>query len=156
MAGLGPVEPIGEDYQNQSSIWQWMALPFGQTILAKRRTSNLREIEETQMPTSNRVHKPAQNTLDQKQQPSLPLAPRDLKAGRPTLSNQRSFEFREQGSLAIGLDDLTERVIRSDFDARLIGRIFMAIVDEQGSIETALAFSAIVAKARLARRRRGR
>jgi hypothetical protein len=156
LAGLGAVAPIGEEHRSHDSIWQWMALPFGQTILAKRRVAKLKRIDETQMPTANRVHKPAQDRFESRQQPSLPLTPRDLKAGKPAIANQLTFETNNRNPLEFELDELTERVIRANFDERMIGRFFMALVDQHNSIEIGLAFSAIIAKARLARRRRGR
>ena len=52
------------------------------------------------------------------------------------------------------LDRWTDEVIKSDFDDRLLGQLLNRYIDEEGSIEAAASFVAIVAKAKLSRQRR--
>ncbi|MDC5081724.1 hypothetical protein NRA12_07865 [Acinetobacter baumannii] len=49
---------------------------------------------------------------------------------------------------------MTDEVIRSNFDERLIGKNFNKIIDRYASLEQAIAFAAIIAKAKLARNRK--
>jgi ADP-ribosylglycohydrolase len=39
LRGLGPIEPQGERWPAGESVWQWLRLDFGQTVLMKRRSS---------------------------------------------------------------------------------------------------------------------
>ncbi|MDO7494072.1 ADP-ribosylglycohydrolase family protein [Acinetobacter baumannii] len=52
------------------------------------------------------------------------------------------------------IDYMTDEVIRSNFDERLIGKNFNKIIDRYASLEQAIAFAAIIAKAKLARNRK--
>jgi len=52
------------------------------------------------------------------------------------------------------IDYMTDEVIRSNFDERLIGKYFNKIIDHYASLEQAIAFAAIIAKAKLVRKRK--
>ena len=54
------------------------------------------------------------------------------------------------------LDYWTDEVIRSNFDDRVLGEFLNRCIDEYGTIEGAVTFAGIVAKAKIARQRRAR
>jgi hypothetical protein len=65
-------------------------------------------------------------------------------------------EHRQDKSVQkiISLDDATQECIKSDFDPEVIGRNLLALSVGEDGIERAIAFAAIVSKARIARTRR--
>ena len=134
-------------------VWQWLRLPFGQTILAKRRAGVLSEIGAGQLPMSSRAAK----VIPMRSNPELPLPP----ATRTSHSAGNGNGGRQGSPLSIGmsktadrLDLWTDQVIQSDFDDRVLGQLLNRYIDEKGSIEAAASFAAIVAKAKLSRQRR--
>lgn len=153
LAGIGKLEPKGQEYQSGSAIWQWFELPFGQSVLAKRRANINQEAGKNQMPNTQSVARPHSKLENVKR-------------------DQESFEFLEKGRrdnellkhesrLALnlpdrfpGLDRATDIVIASGFDDTVIGHMINLAIDETGGIETPISLSAIIAKARLARMRK--
>lgn len=53
-----------------------------------------------------------------------------------------------------GVDDWTDIVIRSDFDDLVMGRMLNRCIEQTGSIEVAIGFASIIAKAKITRQRR--
>ena len=152
LAGLGTLDPIGSEYPAGDAVWQWFTLPFGQTILAKRRAVVKDKLEGSQLPGERQapvlVRRPAAPTkegqaslFDQgRKETTKPQEPTDT-PGRPAKS---------------GLDYWTDVVIQHEFDDLTLGRVFNRLLEETGSADTAVAFAAIIAKAKLARERRRR
>jgi len=149
LAGLGRLKPKSEEYKTGDAIWQWMTLPFGQTVLAKRRHSP-QNISPKLLPGPRRKSEVKTKTGETSQQPGKSQGefPLEQSEGRAKADGGR------QRSFSPTIDQMTEEVIRSDFDPMLIGEIFNWICEHRGSIEDAIAFSSIVAKARIARLRR--
>tara|TARA_A100001391_G_scaffold177241_1_gene140930 strand:- start:1364 stop:3055 length:1692 start_codon:yes stop_codon:yes gene_type:complete len=149
LTGLGVLTPRGDEYQQGTSIWQWFELPFGQTVFAKRRSEISRAVVANQMP----------GKLKNSQKPGLANVYQDSFAfdefsdrknnhrgsGASRLENLSSFP---------GIDEATDIVIASGFDDATIGHLIKLCIDKEKSIELVVAFSAIVAKARLARMKR--
>jgi ADP-ribosylglycohydrolase len=52
IVGLGATLPISDAYSSGDAVWQWMQLPFGQTILVKRRKSPRFKVRPDQLPGS--------------------------------------------------------------------------------------------------------
>ncbi|WP_167765443.1 MULTISPECIES: ADP-ribosylglycohydrolase family protein [unclassified Brevundimonas] len=159
MAGLGELEPQSEPMASRDTVWQWMQLPFGQTVLAKHRNSP-RTLSAKLLPgprLSAVTVKPLR-VIGQPgdSQPSLPLG---NIGGLRTPSNESSASPAPPEPTPKDPDDfidgLTDRVIRSNFDPLVTGECFNRIVRVSGSIQMAVAFSAIVAKAQIARKKRG-
>lgn len=74
--------------------------------------------------------------------------------GRPVW---RGSDDSHGGQLLRGmLDAMTDEAIQSNFDDRVLGRLLNRCLDQFELIESAIAFVSVIAKARLARRRRGR
>lgn len=149
LAGIGVLEPQNSEYTSGSSVWQWFRLPFGQSVLAKRRSKIRSSVSGDQMP-------------------SEPLASA-VKSGVSKVKDlQNTFEFAENGKDRnkpsnlkkpksehfLGLDEATDIVISSNFDDETIGRVINLCIDATGSIELTASLSAIIAKARIARLKR--
>ena len=152
LAGLGPLVPRSEEYHSGNAAWQWFELPFGQTVLAKRRVENTVLIGEDQMPGEPRLSTRAGRRNEPDEQQNR-FAFNEIRTGadyrrsantRPPLP-QREFP---------GIDEATDMIISSGFDDATLGRLIKQCIDETESIELTVSLSSIVAKARLARRRR--
>jgi ADP-ribosylglycohydrolase len=158
IAGLGPASPLGRlaKAPRQSNVgWEWLRLSFGQTVLAKRRA------KLTQLPLSNMP-----------QQPSDPIQARSsLKLAHPEVGKQlhqpRPEQVQAQPNLfdrpmkethvaleQKSLDRLTDEAIRSGFHPVAVGKNLIELIDRSLTpIEDAIAYAAILAKARVARLR---
>jgi ADP-ribosylglycohydrolase len=157
LLGLGLADIVSDEYSSGEYIWQWMKLSFGQTVLAKRRRK-LRSARGEFLPgerRSSRSGQPALITGESRQNRLL------------FEENKEQSETRVQRDLGIqtemlitqireSVDTATDEVIRSDFDDLTLGRVLNRWMDNGASIEQLVALTAIVAKAKLARRRRGR
>ncbi|MCK3851186.1 ADP-ribosylglycohydrolase family protein [Pseudomonas sp. W2Jun17] len=159
IAGLGELAVEGVEYQVGDSIWQWCRLPFGQTILAKRRAELKAEMMKAQLPEIRRAPRlnesaPAQgNDFPSKPQVELPFEVSDV-------SDKTVQDFAQSKEAPLDsrdrLDILTDEVIYSGFDDRIFGRLLNEYIDSTQSVESAVAFASIVAKAKLTRQRRRR
>ncbi|MEZ2352212.1 ADP-ribosylglycohydrolase family protein [Caballeronia sp. RCC_10] len=130
ISGLGPVVPFGEIFspEKQGELeWQWCRTGFGQSILAKR--------------------KPASSQSPAKRQVTL----RAEAAGKG-LPRQKVLEDAVVDRPET-IHDLTDRCIRAGFDPALIGECLLSLSSGHDGVEKAISFAAIIAKARLARRR---
>jgi ADP-ribosylglycohydrolase len=158
VAGLGPASPAGrlaKAPKQQNVGWEWLQLSFGQTVLAKRR-AKLAPLPPSTMP----------------QQPSEPRRPKaEVKPLRPEMRSQPSQpEPRDRGvqqnlfdrptkqgqqtSGQKSIDRLTDDAIRSGFHPVSVGKNFIDLIDKSLTpIEDAIAYAAILAKARVARLR---
>ena len=171
VAGLGPVIEAGEKFlsSNEDSGWQWLYMPFGQSILCKQRIP-LKELPKNNLSPSSA---------------DLPTVKMENRlVPKPKLGNKKRVDenidlFGEQRGLLpesggtarktnthLGayhssnpqrnLDELTDEIIRSGFDPKTIGITLMAMAEEDDGIEKAIAFSAVIVKARQARLRRNK
>ena len=144
VAGFGEAEAIGTKYsarKTDGSNWQWLRLRFGQTILSKQRDV---------LPAVQKVGPPDRR-----------VATSHANLGRPKvrkLDQTPMFGIKEAGEMATNtppsegtIDELTGEAIRSGFNAELIGKHFLAFAEVPDGIEKALAYSAIMIKARRAR-----
>jgi ADP-ribosylglycohydrolase len=145
IAGLGAVAPVSEEFGGQDAVWQWMRLLTGQTVLIKRRVSVTKQTSGAQLPdirfTGATKHKRAESSAD-----------------KNNSSQSRSEDSRSAPDLlpskAENLDSWTEAVVSANFSDEVIGRYFNRCLDVTGSIEKAVAFAGIVAKAKLIRSRK--
>lgn len=138
IAGLGPATAQGEPTRpsgREHAVWQWLALAYGQSILVRRR-EKLRPLAKELLPGSaaNGQHGQGSPTLFDQQEAAL------------TSTRERPPR--------INLDSASKRAISSDFDPALIGQHLLAFADGEQGIEFAVAYAAIIAKARVARRTR--
>ncbi|MBD9596945.1 ADP-ribosylglycohydrolase family protein [Ensifer sp. ENS05] len=156
MAGLGGLKEIGEEYEANDAVWQWASLPFGQTVLTKRRRKP-RLLSAADAPL---VPVPAKQTSQRSPTPSpFPKSrqPDFFAGGQSSLvtgGNVGGRRVVEPDLEKLDLDALTALVIESGFSAALIGRIVLALASRENGVEVTIAFSAIVAKALRLRRKR--
>lgn len=157
ISGLGSLKVVGEKYEYGNYSWQWFELPFGQTILAKFKANIGVEISN-----SNEIYR--NNSYYLKEDIALEVAnqePVSNKLVQPELTLESHFgsenEYHQKtvrlSQLDI-IDKMTDEIIQSNFDEKLFGHYFNKIVDEYASLEQAVAFTAIIAKAKLARNRK--
>lgn len=154
LAGFGPVSPKSKDYESRDSVWQWFELSNSQTILAKRRANSVPKASPSQFPSA----RPKQAAVDKRRKDGGVMqegfdfdsnrANESTSLGKPeqrNVSEDRPFQ---------GLEVATSEIISSGFDDAVLGRMINECIDQTESIEMAVSLSAIVAKAKLARKRR--
>lgn len=127
LAGLGPVEPFGDVYVSEKGTemeWQWCRTMFGQTILTKRKPGLL-GLDTASLGQTGHV------------------APEARPARLDSL-----FPDSE-----LSIDVITQECIRSSFDPTVIGEALLRLSSGPNGVERAIAFAAIIAKARIARTR---
>jgi hypothetical protein len=161
LVGLGDAEGIGPEYAGQDAIWQWLKLPFGQTVLGKRRKDLKIDTSLDAVPGERRLARSSDYKSDEQlfsRQPAL-IQSQLRKVPNKVISNfdtrnkpQSESLFEEEKNI----DGWTNQVIKSDFNDSVLGNCFNKCIDSYGTVEGAVAFAAIVAKAKLARRRRYR
>ena len=153
LAGIGELKPKGPEYKSGAAIWQWFDLPFGQSVLAKRRAKITNSVDDRQMPrTSTLQQSDLKRPTDKKQPDIFEHAERHV----PSKDDHQRQDLRHQSRAERfpGLDKATDIIISSGFDEATVGHLIMLAIDETGEIEAAVALSSIVAKARLVRMRR--
>lgn len=158
--GLGTAIEYGPPYESGDAVWQWLELSFGQTIFAKRRVEIKEAITPDVLPGDRRVisgptaPKPNPPVTGVRSAERTLFAPQEIPRGAPR--KQAAYHDRGEGrtASAASIDALTDEAIASDFKDEIVGRLLMRCIDELGTVEGAIGFAAIVAKARLARRRR--
>ena len=147
--GLGALDAYGDEFKAGDSIWQWFNLPFGQTILAKRKANLIDEVAASQLPKKSVArdsHVVRENIKPEVIVPRQPTL--DLTTEGFTHPNPETTAFTDT------LDSETDLIITSNFDNAILGKIINRRIDSTSSIESVLALVAIVAKAKIARNKR--
>ena len=149
VVGLGRAEPFNEEYRAGDAIWQWMTLPFGQTVFAKRRAF-APEANVWQLPGQRRMAKLPREVGLPPHQPELSLdqgkvTKREAASPRTSLADPDHWP---------SMDDVTHDVIASGFDPLIIGKAFNYVLERRGLIEDVVSFASIIGKAQLARARK--
>ncbi|MGZ9704981.1 ADP-ribosylglycohydrolase family protein [Pseudomonas sp. GNP013] len=150
IAGLGALETYGDEYSFGDHVWQWSTLPFGQTILAKRKAfiNDVVGIDQLPKPNAPSNMPPSRSAPDSQfnvQQPEL-----NFELGNTQPAQEKPCE----DVFLNDLDAESDIIISSNFDSHTIGKIFKIRIDATSSIESAMTLLAIVAKARIARNKR--
>ncbi|EIU1437382.1 TPA: ADP-ribosylglycohydrolase family protein [Pseudomonas aeruginosa] len=172
--GFGNLESISKSWNSGSFAWEWFKMPFGQTILCKhrlrkpvyekesealilsRKSPHFSDLHRSERMSSAQVEHGDQN-LD------LPLfADQAVTNSEVTLKEQgkpTDFQYSDKagssGSIkqsavsseTRSVGELTDLVIKSNFDSAVLGKCFLECVTGELAIENAIAFSAIIAKA---------
>jgi ADP-ribosylglycohydrolase len=147
--GLGRVEAFGEPYATRQgdTSYEWFKLPFGQTVLCKRRSA-LRPIQPTALPPQGKfaAEERASHKHGMKNHELFTSTPDEV------LPNEIPAEKKNQS-----LDSVTdEAIIRSEFNPIVIGRQLLRYAESENGLELAVAYAAIVVKARQARLKRNK
>lgn len=121
--GLGKVEPISEIYLSRTRDhgWQWLRTTFGQTLICKRKVEPAIKIFQTK------------------------------KINSPEVSLISQPEIDMYAHTRRNLNELTKEAINSGFSEILVGEHLLSFSDESDGIEKAIAYTAIVLKAKMAR-----
>jgi hypothetical protein len=153
LRGIGDLEPLGKEYSSGSSVWQWFQLPFGQSVLAKRRSNTQSSVNKSQMPREPLLSKSQGGTTSMNhEQNSFKFT--ENKVNKIEQYNANSNLKAPRAQIFPGLDEATDIVIASNFDNETIGRVINQCIDATGSIDLTVSLSAIIGKARLARMKR--
>ena len=160
IAGLGPLTSRGTEYASRDAVWQWFELPFGQTILAKRKSNLKDKIVITQLPGPRQraeTKRDVTNTAGGSEPHQKGLAFQDRRSGKETVKLGRvpptqPFIQTRRGTV----DSWTDEVISSGFDNYILGQSLNHCIDQTQSVDSAIGFAAIIAKAKLARQRKRR
>ena len=160
LAGLGELTVRGEGYSSNDLVWQWCELSFGQTILAKRKVGSRDKVAATQLPGPRQkaVPKASATMVDRdKSSPGIrglfeSSQTRGYSTSQATLDHKQEVSHVHKGNI----DVWTDEAISSNFNDQIVGRLLNRCIDETQSVETAIGFASIIAKAKLARKRRGR
>lgn len=160
IAGLGPLTAHGPEYRSGDAIWQWFSLPFGQTIFAKRKADLKEKIAVTQLPGPRQQariqgHTASNTGRDGPPQSKLPLGEDQSKQRARNASTSYSAEPTPRVRRD-AVDAWSDEAIYSDFDDLTLGRLLNRCIDQSQSVDAAIGFAAIVAKAKLTRQRRRR
>ncbi|UEG33315.1 ADP-ribosylglycohydrolase family protein [Enterobacter ludwigii] len=151
LVGLGMLTTIDERYyEANNACWQWFALPFGQTILAKRKSDRIREIHKSQLPdfafTTKTINSEVRKEND---------VNNDSLSKTDVIAMQRDL-FEKEDDPRDWLDKITDVVINSNFDDAVLGRMLNECINKTQSVQMAVSFSAIVAKAKIVRQRKNK
>ena len=142
LRGLGRGERTGEVWKTSDAEWQWIKLDFGQSVLAKSRAKarNL-ELEEISIGSAS---------------PELQNrnARRFLFSDDYNKSKNKQQKVAHDNARQLSLDAITDEVIKSNFSVEIIGKYLTELALRDRGIESAMAFTAIIAKALAARKRR--
>ncbi|HEJ7974979.1 TPA: ADP-ribosylglycohydrolase family protein [Serratia marcescens] len=151
LVGLGMLTNIDERYyEANNACWQWFKLPFGQTILVKRKSDGIREIHESQLPDFNPISKVTKSEVTKEN---------DSKDEFLTKTNAMAKQgdlFGREADPKDWLDSITDVVINSNFDDVTLGRMLNECINKTQSVQMAVSFSAIIAKAKIVRQRKNK
>lgn len=144
VSGLGSAEALTKPFPTTEAVWQWLRLSFGQTVLIKRRPRPEKMIEMSHGTNPHQItSRPKDDRIGE-----LPLLTAEkVLAVRSHRQNERESEHSNGASL----DELTRAAIASNFDPRLIGAHILQLTDVPNGIEKAIAYTSIVAKAKISR-----
>jgi len=148
LSGLGALVPTGPEFtsgKGPGHIYQWCELSFGQTVLAKRK-------KHVRVGGGQRVTGTADNAPSPPQSPRSPPAP--PQPARKTRDDEAHSLNTHAADGQRGIDERTRDCIRAGFDPTQLGENLLALVSGPDGVERAIAFAAIIAKAKLARDQR--
>jgi len=160
LTGLGRLAPCSDIYSSGDDCWQWMRLPFGQTVFSKRKKIVSGGFDQDQFGSERSGgNRPTKDDL--KIMHNMSRSRRDVRDSRDFKSGaELSFKpvvdppadnFSDE---VMSIDEITASIIRGDFSPLEIGRAMVALIDSTNSIELPVALAAVIAKARIARNRK--
>jgi ADP-ribosylglycohydrolase len=139
VAGLGDAKMISRAGTAGTYVWFWIGLHFGQTILCKAKESGMQDLQISQLFKGNSPLEAQQFQQELLEIPAIEAHPSRLEEPVPL------------GRLSV--DDLSDIAISSGFDKGVMGDCLYRCFQSENGLELAIAFSAITAKAYMARKR---
>ncbi|AGE27853.1 ADP-ribosylation/Crystallin J1 [Pseudomonas poae RE*1-1-14] len=181
LQGLGDVTPIGDPHlgKQKAAVWQWFSCGWGQTLLIRTRPSlmgSVGRVVQALPHTSNTADMFEDLELsnayiaEQALPEDTPLSPvsqevsypveqtgiiSSVKIESPTLNDGQLDGLDHPEKVFPDLDALTSEAIKS-FDPTIIGQHLLDLAEQPNGIYLCVAYSSIVAKARVARLRHKR
>ncbi|AUZ18144.1 ADP-ribosylglycohydrolase family protein [Achromobacter xylosoxidans] len=158
LAGLGALVEIGEPIPSgkEDVVWQWYKTEFGQSIVCKRRKNlnNLYKMNHLSV-AYGRLQSEAGAKLNDSNVHSIERGLFDDLEHPPEHSSREALTPKLNAKEHWrSVDELSDDAIKSGFDAQLIGRHILLLSERSSGVELVVAYSAIIAKARIARLRR--
>lgn len=160
LRGLGPVEVLGEDFPTRQggTKYQWFQLLFGQTVLCKLRSKfNQNKSKEKVLFEEKNITQVMQtNDLFQSSRSESNIIKSNAIKSNAIESNaiesntMESYDSSKEKQL-VTLEVATDEAIHSAFNPIVIGRQLLLYAEAENGLELAIAYSAIVVKARKAR-----
>ncbi|WP_158617792.1 ADP-ribosylglycohydrolase family protein [Corallococcus sp. CA049B] len=157
LAGLGEARFLGESAVSADAHgeaeYRWLGLSFGQTVLVRHRTVLL-ELGAGMLPRAGVKMISRQKDLNVPGEQRALFGEPHLGHGGEKGQNPRAgARLREEriSGRRVSIDEAFNRVVGSNFDPELIGRFVLELSAGDEGIEQAVAFVAIVAKARRVR-----
>ncbi len=151
LVGLGTLTTIDERYyEANNACWQWFKLPFGQTILVKRKSDITKDIHKSQLPDFNSISKATKAEVLKENEPRL-----ESPAKNDVVTRQGDL-FERESDPRDWLDRITDLVINSNFDDITLGRMLNECINKTQSVQMAVSFAAIIAKAKIVRQRKNK
>ncbi|POP65566.1 ADP-ribosylglycohydrolase [Pseudomonas syringae] len=186
LQGLGKVVPLGNVYsgKQKATAWQWFSGNWGQTVLIRHRLG-LTGSEDKSAEDTRRATRPSSNTADMFDEPQPAVEKKEIAAlGRFSRSEaavsspavrradpvgearapQESDvpaqtdeleSWRGVDTQAPDLDALTNEAIKT-FDPTMIGQHLLDLAELPNGVYLSVAYSSIIAKARIVRLRHKR
>jgi ADP-ribosylglycohydrolase len=139
VAGLGHANKTGKSWENNNFSWEWFKLDFGQSILCKHK-----KFAEENNKNFTKKNNDISND-DFKDRSSIKYENFNLSLDE--------HDAPEEIGKEKSLEEITDIVIRSGFDPRIIGENFLECI-KNDQIERGIAFSAIISKAIIARKKK--
>jgi len=147
VAGLGDARMISQAGAAGSYVWIWINLSFGQTILCKAKSSEIQEVHASE---SSKIETIEQDLLFHQEPLQIPLSETtSMQNGRPASPVYDNLK-------KLSIDELSDIAINSGFDKGVMGDCLYRCFQYENGLELAIAFSAITAKAFIARKRASR
>jgi len=146
VAGLGVAKEQGKPLpgRKRDEAWQILLLEFGQTVVIKRR------IRPRPCPSvETTVIEPTEGRKSQSVEAKI-----DREGGQLSLDDAVSGKGERRSPES--LDQMTSRIIAEGFPSSAIGETLLAFAQDDDGLEKAIAFAAIVVKAKRARLARAR
>jgi hypothetical protein len=146
VAGLGFAAVKDSEYKSQNkdaTVWQWLELEFGQSILVKRREN------PRPLPPYNLPMKTVASNLITKTSAKLKQHQQSSGANNHTGDYMDAHERVSADNSTV--DKLTSDAIESGFNEELIGKHLLSLATYPDGIEKAIAYASIIAKARMVR-----
>lgn len=139
--GLGRVLPIKTgEWKTKSHSWQWVQFDFGQTILVKSKIGDIKTIEYNQLRNNDFIH----------HQENIPHSNNEERKFTHEISAPIHYHEKPK---ELDIDEITSLVIKNGFNESEIGHYLVKFADKK-DLESCIAFSAIIAKAIITRKRK--
>ncbi|WP_217510673.1 ADP-ribosylglycohydrolase family protein [Vibrio metschnikovii] len=145
---FGEIKAISEEFRSNSTdtyqyCYQWMVSDFNQSFLVKRRSTSALKSLNVESKNIENQHIPKRMEQSTHHQYQIKI-PADYRS---------QTEHRPENAKEVDLDSLTSEAIKNNFDESVIGKHLTQVTMSLG-VNGAVAYSAIIAKAIIARKKK--